>query len=376
MLIVRSPVRISFGGGGTDLPSYYESFGGAVLSTSINKYFYTILQKRTDGKIQVISSDLRVAETWHDIARSPVKGSQLEIPLSVIKDLECDVSIDLFLASEILPGTGLGSSASVCVGVLKALATYLDLRLSKYQLAQRAFHIARDVLGKPVGKQDEYATVFGGLNFITFQPNGAVHVEPLTLRPDLLRELQRSLMLFFTGSAHNSWHILHDQEKSTLTRKGTTLESMHQIRKAAEQMQDVLVKGNFHAFAALLHQGWEAKKKLSEGISNSLIDGAYSAALQCGALGGKITGAGGGGFLLLFCEEPQQPKVREAMARLNIREMGFEFDLQGAQVVVNDPFIDGDERCGTRWTFAPVSAAQTTAGTSSLRPTNFTARPK
>src|SRR5256885_3250297 len=172
MLIVRSPVRISFGGGGTDLPAYYENFGGAVLSTSINKYFYTMLQKRSDGKIQVISSDLRVSETWHDIARMPVKGSQLEIPLSVIKELACDVSIDLFLASEILPGTGLGSSASVCVGVLKTLATYLGRRLSKYELAERAYHIARNVLGKPVGKQDEYAAALGGMNFITFEPDG------------------------------------------------------------------------------------------------------------------------------------------------------------------------------------------------------------
>jgi len=376
MLIVRSPVRISFGGGGTDLPSYYERFGGAVLSTSINKYFYTILQQRTDGKIQVISSDLRVAETWHDIARMPVKGSQLEIPLSVIKDLECDVSIDLFLASEILPGTGLGSSASVCVGVLKALATYLDLHLSKYQLAERAFHVARNILGKPVGKQDEYAAAFGGLNFITFQPSGDVHVERLALRPDLLRELQRHLMLFFTGSAHNSWNILQDQEKSTLAGNGIALESMHQIRKTAGQMQDVLVKGNFREFAALLHRGWEAKKRLSAGVSNSLIDEAYSAALHSGALGGKITGAGGGGFLLLFCEEPQQQKVREAMGRLNICEMGFEFDLQGAQAVVNDPFIDGDERCGTRWTFPPISAAQRISGTSSPRQTGFTGHPK
>jgi D-glycero-alpha-D-manno-heptose-7-phosphate kinase len=356
MLIVRSPVRISFGGGGTDLPSYYESFGGAVLSTSINKYFYTILQRRTDGKIQVISSDLRVAETWHDIERMPVKGSQLEIPLSVIKELGCSASMDLFLASEILPGTGLGSSASVCVGVLKTLATYLDLRLSKYQLAERAFHIARNVLGKPVGKQDEYASAFGGLNFITFEPDRTVHVEPVNLRPDLLRELQSSLMLFFTGSAHNSWNILQEQEKLGSTGNGRALESMHQIRGAAEQMRDVLSRGNFRAFAALLHQGWEAKKRVSSRISNPLIDEAYATALRAGALGGKITGAGGGGFLLLFCEEPHQVKVREAMAELNIREMGFEFDLQGTQVVANDPFIDGDERCGTRWTFAPVSA--------------------
>jgi D-glycero-alpha-D-manno-heptose-7-phosphate kinase len=357
MLIVRSPVRISFGGGGTDLPSYYARFGGAVLSTAINKYFYTILQKRTDGKIQVISSDLRIAETWHDIACLPVKGGQLEIPLSVIKELECSVSMDLFLASEILPGTGLGSSASVCVGVLKTLASYLDLRLSKYQLAERAFHIARDVLGKPVGKQDEYAAAFGGLNFITFDCDGTVHVEPLMLRPDVFRELQSSLMLFFTGAARDSSHILQEQEKVTLAGNGVVLESMHQIHGTAAQMRDALLKGNFRAFATLLHEGWEAKKKVSERISNPLIDEAYSIALQSGALGGKITGAGGGGFLLLFCEERHQVRVREAMARLNIRQMSFEFDLTGAQIVANDPFIDGDERCGARWTFAPLYAA-------------------
>lgn len=353
MLIVRSPVRISFGGGGTDLPSYYEKFGGAVLSTAINKYFYTILQKRSDGKIQVISSDLRVSETWDDIARMPVRGNALEIPLSVIRELDQDVSIDLFLASEILPGTGLGSSASVCVGVLKAMATYLNLRMSKYQLAERAFHIARNVLGKPVGKQDEYAGSFGGLNFITFESSGTVHVEPVTLSPDLLRQLQSSLMLFFTGSSRNSSYILEEQEKTTLQGNGNALESMHQIRDTAARMREALVKGNFRKFAALLHEGWEAKKRVSERISNSVIDEAYSTALKAGALGGKITGAGGGGFLLLFCEEPHQANVRAAMASLNIREMGFEFDSNGAQVVANDPFIDGDERCGARWTFAP-----------------------
>src|SRR5438067_13557558 len=179
MLIVRSPVRISFGGGGTDLPAYYERFGGAVLSASLNKYFYTILQKRSDNKIQVISSDLRVVETWRDISRMDLKCSALEIPLAVIKELGRNLAVDLFLASEIIAGTGLGSSASVCVGVLKALATYTDLPLSKYELAERAFHIARDILGKPVGKQDEYAAAFGGLNFITFNSGGSVSVEPV-----------------------------------------------------------------------------------------------------------------------------------------------------------------------------------------------------
>jgi D-glycero-alpha-D-manno-heptose-7-phosphate kinase len=163
-------------------------------------------------------------------------------------------------------------------------------------------------------------------------------------------------MLFFTGSAHNSWNILQEQETLGSNGNREALESMHHIRGAADQMRDALGRGNFRAFATLLHEGWEAKKKVSSRISNPLIDEAYAAALHAGALGGKITGAGGGGFLLLFCEEPHQANVREAMEKLNICQMGFEFDLQGAQVVANDPFIDGDERCGTRWSFAPISA--------------------
>ena len=241
MLIVRSPVRISFAGGGTDLPAYYERFGGAVLSTSINKYFYTILQKRSDGKVQVISSDLRVAETWHDIERMDVKGTQLEIPLSIMKEFGQNLSIDLFLASEILPGTGLGSSASVCVGVLRTLSEYLGVPLSKYQLAERAFNIARHVLGKPVGKQDEYAAAFGGLNFINFEIDGSVHVEPVVLRPDHQSELQSNLMLFFTGSARSSWKILQEQERSTSKGSGSTLDSMHEIRALAEEMRETLL---------------------------------------------------------------------------------------------------------------------------------------
>jgi len=362
MLIVRSPVRISFGGGGTDLPAYYEKFGGAVLSTSINKHFYTILQKRTDGKIQVISSDLRVVETWRDISRMNVKCSALEIPLSVIKELGRDLSVDLFLASEILAGTGLGSSASVCVGVLKAFATYLDLSLSKYDLAERSFHIARNILGKPVGKQDEYAAAFGGMNFITFNQDGSTNVEPLELRSDHLREFESNLMLFFTGAAHNSWKLLHEQEQSTKKQGGTTVESLHQLRDFAEQMRRALLKGDLLTFGGLLHESWEAKKKISSAISNSLIDEAYALARQNGALGGKIAGAGGGGFLLLFCEQKHQEKVRDAMANLQLREMAFALDSQSVKVVANDPFIDRDEKCGMRWTFAPAFSLRTAMG--------------
>ena len=356
MLIVRSPVRISFAGGGTDLPAYYEKFGGAVLSTSINKYFYTVLQKRNDERIQVISSDLRIMETWQDISRMNMTHSELAIPLAVIKELGCDISVDLFLASEIVAGTGLGSSASVCVGVLKTLATYLDLPVSKYELAERSFHIARKLLRKPVGKQDEYAAAFGGLNFITFNPDDSVLVEPLAPRGDYLHRLESSLMLFFTGVSHNSWHLLHEQEESAKHTTGSTIESLHQIRALADQMRRVVMRGDLRAFGELLHDGWEAKKRISAKISNPLIDEAYALARKHGALGGKITGAGGGGFLLLFCEERYQERVREAVAKMKLREMAFGFDAHGAEVVTNDPFIDNDDKCGMRWTFSPVLA--------------------
>jgi D-glycero-alpha-D-manno-heptose-7-phosphate kinase len=361
MLIVRSPVRISFGGGGTDLPAYYEKFGGAVLSASINKYFYTILQKRRDGKIQIISSDLRVVENWRDISRMDVKRSALEIPLAVIKELGCDLSVDLFLASEIIAGSGLGSSASVCVGVLKTLANYLDLSLSKYELAERSFHTARNILGKPVGKQDEYAAAFGGLNFITFRPDGSTDVEPVLLRADHLREFESNLMLFFTGAAHNSWELLQQQEQSTKSGVRSTVDSLREIRELADHLRGALLKGDLPTFGALLHEGWEAKKRISSHISNPLIDQAYALARQNGALGGKITGAGGGGFLLLFSEERHQEKVRDAMTQLGLREVAFGLDFQGAHVVANDPFIDRDEKCGMRWTFVPGFASRTSA---------------
>jgi D-glycero-alpha-D-manno-heptose-7-phosphate kinase len=354
MLIVRSPVRISFGGGGTDLPGYYRRFGGAVLSTSINKYFYTILQKRTDGKIQVISSDLRVMETWPDISRMEVKQSELAIPLAALQEVGCDESVDLFLASEIAAGSGLGSSASVCVGVLKTLATYLDLPLSKYDLAEQAFHIARNVLGKPVGKQDEYAAAFGGLNFITFHPDGSTAVQPVDLSLAALRELESNLMLFFTGVAHDSWSLLREHERSTKNDAGLALESLHEVRRLADDMRSALLKHDFKTLGVLLHEGWEAKKKVSSQISTPLIDEVYTLARANGALGGKIAGAGGGGFLLLFCEQKNQARVRDAMARAGLKEMAFGLDFQGAAVITNDPFIDSDEKCGTSWTFAPA----------------------
>jgi len=319
-----------------------------------------VLGARSDERVQVISSDLRVFETWSDIANLPIQGSELEIPLAALKDVGSKIAVDLFLASEIPPGTGLGSSASVCVNILKTLTTYVHRPASKYELAERAFHIARNVLGKHVGKQDEYAAAFGGLNHIRFHQNGDVEVEQLQLDDIVLRELQSSLMLFFTGSAHHSWSILAEQEKSTRAQTSTTLHALHEVKALTIRMRAALEAGRLDEFGALLHEGWQAKRRVSDKISTPRIEHLYARARAAGALGGKITGAGGGGFLLLFCPTALQQQVRDTLAQDGVQEMAFAFDMQGAQVIVNDPFIDGDDKGGTRWVFLP--AVHATAG--------------
>lgn len=356
MLIVRSPVRISFGGGGTDLPAYYEQFGGAVLSAAINKYFYTILGKRSDGRVQIISSDLRVFETWHNLSSLQVRGNPLELPLAVLKEIDCDFSVDLFLASEIPPGTGLGSSASVCVNLLKALTTYLHRPLSKYDLAEKAFYIARNVLGKNIGKQDEYAAAFGGLNYFVFAPDENVTAETMNIPSATLEELRAHLMLFFTGAAHNSWSILKEQEASTRVGSGAAVEALHEVKALGAEMREALLRENLHRLGELLHLGWMAKRRVSAKISDARIDALYDLARERGAVGGKITGAGGGGFLLLYCEPARQQSLREAMHDKGLQEMTFAFDMQGAQVIVNDPFIDSDGSGGSCWVFVPTES--------------------
>jgi len=336
MLIVRSPARISFGGGGTDLPAYYETFGGAVLSATINKYFYTVVSQRADKHVQIISSDLRACESWQNLKEIVAKGHTLEIPLAVLQELGREVAVDIFLGSEIPPGTGLGSSASVCASVLHAMTSYLQIPLSRHELAEKAFHIASHVLGKPVGKQDEYATVFGGLNFIRFNADGTVKLEPLNLPPDIISALQAKLMLFFTGSRRDSWSILQEQETATRSGKGLTLESLHRIRELADQMRNALIKADLNKFGQLLHEGWENKKRISSLISNPAIDRMYNLARKNGSVGGKITGAGGGGFMLLFCDEENQPEARKAFSAEGVQEMRFSFDFSGSQVLIND----------------------------------------
>lgn len=344
MLIVRSPVRISFAGGGTDLPAYYERFGGAVLSVTIDKYFYTILNGRSDGRIQIISSDSRVFDTAHNVAAVDVRGTDLEIPLTVIKEMGCEFSADVFLASEIPFGTGLGFSTCACASILKAFSTYLNQPLSKYQLAEHAFHITRRALGCRVGRQDAFAVAFGGLNHITFCPNGQTKVTRVDLKPRVLHQLQSSLMLFFTGPADQSGVILDEQERSTHDGTGPALDALHQVRALVDRMLASLKSGDLDSFGALLDESWQGKRRISARISNRRIDHLYDTARRNGALGGKITGAGGGGSLLVYCAPDRQEEVREALKAEGIINVPFKFQNDGARVFINESCTDMDER--------------------------------
>jgi D-glycero-alpha-D-manno-heptose-7-phosphate kinase len=334
MLIARAPLRISLAGGGTDLAAYYERYGGLVVSAAIAKYFYAIVEVTGRPGLQISSSD------YHAFFRNP-PGQQiawdgdLSLPRAIIHHFGITDGIELFLASEVPPGTGLGSSSTVAVTIIKALSTLLRQPATKQMVAETACHMEIEKLGKPIGKQDQYASAFGGINAIAFRRDQTV-VEPLVLADSTRRTLEQSLLLFFTGASHNSAIILQEQTKSSQQQGGAVVEALHGIKHLAELMRTALETGHPERIGELLHENWERKKRLAPGISNQFIDEAYETALAHGALGGKITGAGGGGFLMLYCPPRRQEDVTAALEERGLTRMDFHFDTAGARVLVNN----------------------------------------
>ena len=356
MLIARTPVRISFAGGGTDLPSFYEKYGGAVLSTAVNKYFYTILTERDDRCVHLISSDLQRMAEVDDIEfrDKDLMKYELDIPFAVLSHFKLNRGVNLFLASEIPPGTGLGSSASVCVNIVKLISNFLGKTMSRYEVAETAFGIATEMLNRPVGKQDEYAAAFGGLNVITFEPSGETRIQPIQTDPEIIDVLERSILLFFTGRAHNSTEILSVQKASSEKGERGTIELLTGVKELVQPMKEAVIRGDLDEFGRLLDKGWKLKRGISDKISNSYIDQLYDLARANGAIGGKITGAGGGGFLMLYCPLERKARLRDAMLRNGIKEMSVKFDLQGCQIVYDDPFFGASGRGSMLWRLTKV----------------------
>jgi len=333
MIITRTPVRISFGGGGTDIPGFYEEHGGAVVSITINKYFYSFYNPRDDEKIQMISSDFQSLLSVDDFY-SLKFGEGFDIPSAVIKHFRLYHGFDLFTASEIPPGSGLGSSGAVTVNMVRLCSKLKNETMTQRQIAEDAFFIQRQILNLPIGKQDEYAAAYGGLNFIEFSEKEA-SVNPIQIDPDIKKSLEKNLLLFFTKKTRQASTILQRQEDSIKGKDTSIIEAMIEVKNNAYHIKEALEVGDLKRFGSLLDQAWNSKKKMSPEISNDYLDRIYEIASQNGALGGKIAGAGGGGYFMFYCEEEKQENLKNAMASEKLAFLDFNFSDKGVTILNN-----------------------------------------
>ncbi|MES2437241.1 MAG: GHMP kinase [Patescibacteria group bacterium] len=323
MILSRTPYRISFAGGGSDLPDFYKKYGGAVVSTSIDKFIHiTAHQNFEQDKIL-----LKYSKTENVKNVLKIKNS---IARSIITDLKI-TGIGIETMGDIPGKTGLGSSSAFAVGLHNILHTYkFGKHLTPEQLAQKACETEIKKLGSPIGKQDQYAAAYGGLNLYKFLKNGKVTVEPVRIQPKIKKELEENLLLFYTGITRSANTIL-EKQKENLQTSFHAIDATKRMVEIAYETKAVLEAGNLHAFGKLLHTGWELKQSLANTISNKLINKYYSLGINNGAIGGKLLGAGGGGFLLFYSEKKNHKKLRAALSKL--REIPFTFTDTGSEIL-------------------------------------------
>jgi D-glycero-alpha-D-manno-heptose-7-phosphate kinase len=322
MIISQTPYRVSFAGGGTDLPSFYQKEMGAVLSVGLSQHMYVTVSPRFKASTRIAYTRTEIADTIDEIEHT--------IAREALRMTELGKHLEITTIGDVPSGTGLGSSSSLAVGLINALNAYKGQISSPQQLAEKACEIEIDILNKPIGKQDQYAAAFGSLNYIRFNSDDSVDVEPVPYKPETLRELESRTLLLYTAQQRSADDILVKQ--SAGTQRHDTFAVLKEMRDLAEEMRNVISgSGNIDEFAALLHQGWLLKKSLGFGISNQLIDDWYSAALKAGAQGGKLLGAGGGGFLMLLAPPEKHQAIRDALG--NPREIPFEVDRRGSRII-------------------------------------------
>jgi len=322
MIITRTPFRISFVGGGTDLPEFYRLEPGAVVSTAINKYMYVAVNQRFTDAIRVsYYTKTEIVDSVDEI-RHPLVREALKL-VGITKGIE------IASIADVHAGAGLGSSGSFTVGLLNALYAYKGVLKSAEALAREACHIEIDTLGEPIGKQDQYIAAYGGFRYLQFNPDETVSTEPIIWSKENEHELAQNLLLFYTGEVREASSILGEQKENT--QRGKKMDSLKKLRDMAFALKEQLNNNaSPHVLAEFLHQGWILKKQLASGISNDKIDRYYEEALGAGALGGKVSGAGGGGFLLLYCPKEKQPELRESLA---LRELEFSFEPEGSKII-------------------------------------------
>jgi len=320
MIISRTPFRISFAGGGTDLAAFYREEKGAVTSSTIDKYVYITVNKRFDSTLRISYSKTEIVDNADQVQHRIVREA---LRLTGLKQ-----GLEITSIADLPAGTGMGSSSAFTVGLLNALHAYAGRHTSAAQLAEEACRIEIDILGEPIGKQDQYASAYGGLNHIEFNPDGTVYVNPVISRRETREELGLNLMLFYTGVTRSASSVLVKQKEDTTAK----LAVLREMRDISDRMAEVFQAGRrLHEFGELLHEAWLLKRSVTSGISNPDIDRWYEAAREGGALGGKLLGAGGGGFLLFFVERQNRRAVAERLA--DLRELPFRLEPEGSKII-------------------------------------------
>lgn len=332
-MIIRSkaPLRISFCGGGTDVPPYPEEKGGVVLSTTIDKYSYASLIPQDEPVISVKSLDFDVVAKY-DVDHKLVYDGELDLVKAVINTISGanETGFDLFLHSDAPPGSGLGSSSTMTVTIVGLMREWLQKPWTNYDIAQLAYKIEREVLGIKGGKQDQYAATFGGFNFIEFHKDYTV-VNPLRISPIILNELEYHLLLCYTGKTRLSARIIETQVQGYVDRKASSVAALDELKQITLDMKTALLQGRLNDFGILLHDAWENKKQLAKQITNEGIDLLYETARTYGALGGKILGAGGGGYLLVYCPFDQKHIIAARLEEAGGQVVKFGFEQNGLQ---------------------------------------------
>lgn len=326
MIITRSPLRISLGGGGTDLPSYYREHDGFLIAAAIKKYVYVSINRPFEPKIYLKYSNIEnvssVDEVKHPIIRESLKIMNLRSP-----------QIEITTIADIPSGTGLGSSGSFATGLLLALFTHYRKKLDASELAALAAEIEIEKLGEPVGKQDQYISAYGGIRSFDFKSDGTVVSKTLAISTETMHDLEDNLLLFFTGISRSASSILLDQDNRSRANDSDMIKQLHFVKDLGLRSRDALLEGNTVLFGELMDEHWKQKQSRSSGMSNEFIDRTYKIAISNGACGGKLVGAGGGGFLMFYATDKE--KLRRAMTDLGLEEVRFQFDFEGTKVILS-----------------------------------------
>jgi D-glycero-alpha-D-manno-heptose-7-phosphate kinase len=326
MIIARSPLRISLGGGGTDIPSYYQEHEGFLLAAAIDRYVYvTVMRPFTEGiylKYSEIEHVGQVVNIKHPIIREVLAEFDLKTP-----------QVEITTLADIPSGTGLGSSGSFTTALVKALYAHYRKNIHPEQLAELACKIEIEKLGEPIGKQDQYIAAYGGITEFNFHKDGSVSSAPLNLSVQTVHDLEDNLLLFFTGISRSAGSILKDQVDKSIAKDSKMVENLHFTKDLGLRSKAALVQGDTKKFGELMHEHWEHKKSRSSGMTSDFIDDAYSQAMRAGAVGGKLVGAGGGGFLMFYADDKE--KLRKKMGEVGLEEVRFQFDFEGTKVILS-----------------------------------------